>query len=119
MPALNADVRLVAARADLVVVRQVDIEDEFLGEGAESGLAERLAVAWVGGVDRADFEAGGVKAENLFAESDKVVISTDGGYLKYGRALRFKSRERLVAQIRVVLESKCELSVPKIVGGVG
>lgn len=69
MPALDADVRLVAARADLVVVRQVNIEDELLGEGAESGFAEDLAVAWVGGVDRADFEAGGVEAENIFAES--------------------------------------------------
>lgn len=77
MPALDADVRLVAARADLVVVRQVDIEDEFLGEGAESGFSDSLAVTWVGGVDRAYFEAGGVEAENLFAESSYVVISID------------------------------------------
>lgn len=34
-PALGADVRLVAARPDLVVVRQIDIEAELLHEGPE------------------------------------------------------------------------------------
>lgn len=77
MPALDTDVGLIATRTDFIVVRQVDIEDEFLGKGTERGFADGLAVAWVGSVDRADFEAGGVEAEDFFAESGRMVISTD------------------------------------------
>lgn len=39
--------------------------------------------------------------------------------MKYGQSLRFKGGECLVAQVRVVLESKGELSVPEIVAGDG
>ena len=57
-----ADVGFDAARPDLVVVRQIDIEDEFFGNGAEGGgFPESLAVAWIRAVDGADFKAGGVE----------------------------------------------------------
>lgn len=62
MPALDANGCLVAARTDLVIVRQVDIENELLGQGTKRGFVDALAVAGVGGVDWADFEAGGVEA---------------------------------------------------------
>ena len=56
-PALVADVCLVAARSNLVVVRQIDIENELLGQRPEDGgFAQGLAVARVRGVDGADFE---------------------------------------------------------------
>lgn len=69
-PALAADVGLVAARPDLIVVRQVDIEAELLRDGLEGRLvAERLAVAWVGAVDGADLEAGGYYADDVLTEA--------------------------------------------------
>lgn len=37
------------------------------------------------------------------------------GYLKLGQILRFKSGECLVAEVCVILESKCELPVPEVV----
>lgn len=117
MPALDADIRLVAARTDFVIVGQINIEDKFFGEGAESGFGKRFTVARVSGVHRADFEARGVEAENLFAESNYTGISTV--YLESGQILRFKGGECLVAEVSVVLKSKSELSVSKIIGGVG
>lgn len=48
LPALQADVGLVAARADVVVVCQIDIEAELLREGPEGVLVSQLlAVARV------------------------------------------------------------------------
>jgi len=59
-PAAGADAGAGAAGADLVVVGHVDVEDEFFRERAEGGgFAEGLAVSRVGGIDGADFEAGG------------------------------------------------------------
>ena len=69
-PALAADVRLVAARADVVVVRQIDIEAELLGDRLEGRLvAEGLAVAGVGGVDGADLESGGDYADDILSKA--------------------------------------------------
>ena len=60
-PALVAYIRFVAARADLIVVCEIDVEDQLLGNGLEgAGFAERLPVSRVGAVDGADFETGGV-----------------------------------------------------------
>ena len=60
LPALDANVGVVAACSDVIVVRQIDIEAQFLGEGLEGGrVAEGLAVARVGGIDGADLETGG------------------------------------------------------------
>lgn len=71
-PALVADVGLVAAGTNVVVVRQVDIEAQLLGEGLEGGrVAERLAVARVGGVDGADFETRRHEAEDIFAQASR------------------------------------------------
>lgn len=59
-PAFLANVCLVAAGADVVVVCQVDVEDQFLGDRLEeAGFAEGFAVAWVGAVDGSNFEARG------------------------------------------------------------
>ncbi len=69
-PAPAADAGARAAGADFVVVGHVDVEDEFFRDGAEGGgAAEGLALAWVGGVDGANFEAGGVELDALFAEA--------------------------------------------------
>lgn len=74
LPALVANVGLVAARADVVVVCQVDIEAEFLGEGPEGGrVAEDLAIARVGGVDGADFYTRWHQAEDVLAEPNSGV----------------------------------------------
>lgn len=57
LPALDADVRLIAARSDVIVVCQIDIEAYLLGNGTESGeVLELLPVAWIGAIDRANIE---------------------------------------------------------------
>ena len=71
-PAFVADVSFIATGTDLVVICQIEIEDELLCEGTEGGrFAESFAVARIGCVDRADFEAGRVELEDLFAESEE------------------------------------------------
>ena len=63
-------VGFVAACANLVVVCQVDIEDQFLGDGLErAGFPERLPVSGVGAVNWTDFEPGGVEAEDIFSKT--------------------------------------------------
>lgn len=70
LPTLDADIGLVAARSDLVVVRQVDIEAQLLGKGLEcSRISQCLTVAGVSCVDRADFKAGGHHSYNVFPET--------------------------------------------------
>lgn len=96
-PAFAADVGFGAARADVVVVCQVNIEDDLFGERPEGGgFAEGFTVAWVGGVDGSDLEAGWVQAENVFAEEV-------GG------------RVRLVTEVGVVGERESEFSVGEVV----
>ena len=57
-PAFEADVSRRAACTNRVVICEIDVEDEFFGDGPEGGLFdEGLAVARVGGVDGADLEA--------------------------------------------------------------
>ena len=52
-----ADIGFGAARPDLVVIRQVNVEDEFFGNGTEGGrFPEGLAIARVGAIDRTNFE---------------------------------------------------------------
>ena len=78
LPAFAADVGFVAARADVVVVGQIDIEAEFFGQGTEGGrVAQGLAVARVGGIDGADLETGGHEAEDVFAEAVAVLLAHD------------------------------------------
>lgn len=97
-PAAGADVGLVAAGTDLVVVGQVDVEAELLGEGPEGrGRAQGLAVARVRAVDGADLEARRQQAQHVLAQ-------------EVGR------REGLVAQVRVVGQREGELAVPEVVG---
>lgn len=69
-PAAVADGGAGAARADVVVVCHVDVEDEFFGEWSEGGrFTDGFAVARVRAVDRADFETGGYLLDALFAEA--------------------------------------------------
>lgn len=68
-PALAADVGLVAACSDVVIVCQVDIEAQLLGQGHEgSGSAEHLAVSGVRRVDRPDLDTPRHQADHVFAE---------------------------------------------------
>lgn len=70
LPAPVADVGLVAARADVVVVRQVDVEAQLLGQRLERArVPQRLAVARVRRVHRSDLETGGELAEDVLAET--------------------------------------------------
>ena len=62
VPAFVADIGFVAACSDLIVIRQIEIEYEFFGDGAEGGgFAEGFAIAWVGGIYWTDLEAGGIQ----------------------------------------------------------
>jgi hypothetical protein len=56
-PATLADVRAHAARADVVVVVQVDIEDELALDGLEDLLLERQVLVGRGRVDRSQLDA--------------------------------------------------------------
>lgn len=60
LPTLDADIRLVATRPDVVIICQIDIEAELFGQGSECGkVLELFAVAWIGGIDGTDFKTGG------------------------------------------------------------
>ena len=63
-----ADIGFDTAGTDLVVVCEIEIEDEFFGYRAEGGgFAEAFTVAGVGGVDGANFKAGGIELKYLFS----------------------------------------------------
>ena len=69
-PAAVANGGAGAARADVVVVCHVDVENEFFGEWSEGGrFTDGFAVARVRAVDGADFETGGYLLDALFAEA--------------------------------------------------
>lgn len=60
LPAPVADVGLVAARPDVVVVRQIDIETQLFGQRLERArVSQRLAVARVRSIYGSDLETGG------------------------------------------------------------
>lgn len=62
LPAFVAYIRFVATCPDLIVIRQIYIENKLLSQRTKSsGFAERLAVSRVCGVDGANFESGGVE----------------------------------------------------------
>ena len=70
LPALDTDVGLVTARSDVVIIRQIDIEAEFLREWAEGGeVSELLPVARVGAVDGTDLETRGEEAEDILSDA--------------------------------------------------
>ena len=96
LPAAQADISLIAARAHVIVVSQVDVEDQLLGQRPEGSLSQRLAVARVGAVHGADLEAARVQAQDVTAQG-------------------LERRERLVAQVGVVLQREGELAVAKVV----
>ena len=65
-----ADVGFYATRSNLVIVRQIDVEHELFGNGPKGGgFAKGFTVTRVGAIDGADFEAGGVKGEDLLAKA--------------------------------------------------
>ena len=72
-----ADVGFGATRSDLIVVRQIYIEHELFCYGAKGGrFSKHFAVAWVCAVDGTNFEARGIKGEDLLAETAMIL---DGG----------------------------------------
>lgn len=83
LPALEADVGLVAARAHVVVVGQIDVEAELLGEGLEGALVpQRLAVARVRRVDGADLETRGELGYDVLSDAEgDVSLGRGGGFL--------------------------------------
>ena len=63
-----ADVGFVAACTDLIVIGQIEIEDKLFSYRSKCcGFAKRLAVSWIGGVNRTYFETRGIQLENLFS----------------------------------------------------
>lgn len=70
LPTFIADVGLVTARPDIIVVCQIDIEAQFFSQGFESRrVAQGLPLAGVRVVDGPNLKTGGHEAENIFAES--------------------------------------------------
>lgn len=70
LPALEADVGLVAARAHVVVVGQIDVEAELLRERLEGALVpQRLAVARVRRVHGPDLETRGEFGYDVFSDA--------------------------------------------------
>ena len=59
LPALIADICLVTAGTNVVVIRQIYIKAQFLSYGSEGGgFAESLPIAGVGAVYWSNFESG-------------------------------------------------------------
>lgn len=95
-PALWANLCLLATRPHVIIVGQIDIEDQLLGDGAESALlADGLAIARVERVLGPDLEADGRHLQTLFAEG------VGGG-------------EGLVADVGVVGEDEGEFAVHEL-----
>lgn len=62
-PAFVTDVRFVATGSDLVIIRQIDVEDElFCTRPERSGLAQGLSISGVRRVHWTNFKAGRIKA---------------------------------------------------------
>lgn len=104
LPALDADICLVAACPNIIVICQIDIEAELFSQGPEGGqVLELFSVAWVGGVDGADFETRRQQAQDVFADavtgSVFVVSSTD---LDIER-VQICRLEGLISQVGIVL----------------
>lgn len=60
-PTFVADVRLVAARSNLVIVRQIDVKDQLLRQRPKCRrLAQCFAISRISSVDRSDFKSGGI-----------------------------------------------------------
>ena len=119
LPAFVADVGLVAAGTDVIVVCQIDIEAQLLGEGLEGSVAAQgLAVARVGCVDGADFETGGHEAEDVLAEAACDGLGNTGltepVYLERNH-VQVCCRKGLVSQVGIVLQGEGKLSVAKVV----
>lgn len=70
-PAFVADVGFRAACSDVVVVRQIDIEDKFFRDRLHLTPSERFAVSRVVAIDRSNLETGGVHSNNIFSEAEK------------------------------------------------
>lgn len=67
LPALEADVGLVAAGTDVVVVGQIDIEAQLFGQGLKAfEVPELFSVARVGTVDGANIETGWDVVKDIF-----------------------------------------------------
>lgn len=98
-PALAADVGLGAAGADVVVVGQIDIEAQLLGDGAErrAVVAEGLAVPRVRAVHGPDLEPRRHVPQHVLAQ-------------------QVRRRVRLVPPVLVVRHREGELPVPEVVG---
>jgi hypothetical protein len=74
LPALVANIGLVAAGTDVVVVCQIDIKAQFLGNGLQrTRITHRLTVARVCVVYGSDFETRGHEAEHVLAQPGGVV----------------------------------------------
>lgn len=98
-PALLTDASATATRANLVVVRHVNIKDQLFGNGAKgAGFAHRLAVSWIRAVHGANLESCGCQLHALLAES----VGRDEG---------------LVADVGVVGQDKGEFAVAKVGAG--
>lgn len=70
LPALVTDVRLVAARADVVVVRQVNIEAQLLRDRLEDRRRpDRPAISGIRRVDRSNLDTSRHQPQHVFAKS--------------------------------------------------
>ena len=75
-PAPPADGRSRAARANVVVVGHVNVENELLGDWSKGSrrAAEGLAVTRICRVDGTDLEAGGCHLDALLSKAVRILI---------------------------------------------
>jgi len=70
LPAFIADIGLVTACPNVIVIGQIDIETKLFCNRLESGsFPQRFAVARIRAIDGSNFESGRHKTENIFAET--------------------------------------------------
>lgn len=68
-PALVTNLCLLTARSDVVVICHINIKDQLFCNRSECArLPERLAIAWVGGVDWSNLESDWCHLKALFLE---------------------------------------------------
>ena len=61
------NVGFVATRPYLIVIRKINIENEFFCKGTEGGgFTEGFPVSWVGSIGRSDFETRRIEAYDVF-----------------------------------------------------
>lgn len=67
-PALPANLGFTTASSNLIIVGQINIKNQLLGNRAEA-FAHGFPLAWIGRIHRANLETRGLEFANIFSKA--------------------------------------------------